>query len=38
MTQEMGKTLKSAVQEAENISEFGGWKSYLKSQTLAAAK
>ncbi len=28
----------AAVQEAENISVFGSWKAYLKSQTLAAAK
>jgi allophanate hydrolase len=28
----------AAVQEAENISIFGGWKAYLKSQILAAAK
>jgi allophanate hydrolase len=28
----------AAVQKAENISVFGGWKAYLKSQTLAAAK
>jgi allophanate hydrolase len=28
----------AAVQEAENISIYGGWKAYLKSQTLAAAK
>jgi allophanate hydrolase len=28
----------AAVQEAVNISGFGGWKAYLKSQTLAAAK
>ena len=28
----------AAVQGATNISVFGGWKAYLKSQTLAAAK
>ena len=27
----------AAVQDALNISAFGGWKAYLKSQTLAAA-
>jgi allophanate hydrolase len=27
----------AAVQDAVNISAFGGWKAYLKSQTLAAA-
>jgi allophanate hydrolase len=27
----------AAVQDAPNISAFGGWKAYLKSQTLAAA-
>jgi allophanate hydrolase len=38
-----GRTVKgflceeAAVQDAENISAFGGWKAYLKSQTLAAA-
>jgi allophanate hydrolase len=37
-----GRTVKGflceeiAVQDAENISTFGGWKSYLKCQTLAA--
>jgi allophanate hydrolase len=37
-----GRTVKGflceeiAVQDAENISAFGGWKSYLKCQTLAA--
>jgi allophanate hydrolase len=28
----------AAVEKAVNISVFGGWKAYLKSQTLAAAK
>ena len=38
-----GRTVKgflceeAAVQDAVNISAFGGWKAYLKSQTLAAA-
>jgi len=38
-----GRTVKGflceevAVQDAENISAFGGWKSYLKCQTLAAS-
>ena len=38
-----GRTVKgflceeAAVQDALNISAFGGWKAYLKSQTLAAA-
>jgi allophanate hydrolase len=38
-----GRTVKGflceevAVQDAENISTFGGWKSYLKCQTLAAS-
>ncbi|MEY2616464.1 MAG: hypothetical protein QOH78_2237, partial [Verrucomicrobiota bacterium] len=27
----------TAIQDAINISTFGGWKAYLKSQSLAAA-